>query len=129
MKQNFASHLTSAAFLFLGFGGGAFAANNAVLVPAPIEKVFVPLGFDDNDKVEVIVHGEFPSSCYKMGPAGATVDAVGKKIVINAQAYYYPGAVCISMMVPFIKSVELPGLMAPGVYEVSLPIRLSLNVV
>ena len=30
-------------------------ADNPVLVPAPVDKVFVPAGFDDNDKVEVIV--------------------------------------------------------------------------
>lgn len=93
-------------------------ANNAVLVDAPVEKIFVPQGFDDNDKVEVIVHGHFTSSCYKMGPVNATVNKETKVVSVRAEAYYYPGAVCMQMMVPFIKSVELTSSLPAGTYKV-----------
>ena len=96
---------------------------NGVLVPAPVDKVFVPTGFDDNDKIEVVVHGKFVSSCYKMGPATASFDAATKKIVINAEAYYYAGATCQQMTVPFIKTVEVRGAIASGNYKIEVAKR------
>lgn len=114
-----------ASFALLGFSGfGSYAfAESAVLVQAPIDKVFVPQGFDDNDKVELIIHGQFPNSCYKMGPVDSTVDAANKKITISAEAYYYPGAVCTQMTVSFIKSVELKGALAAGSYKIEIAKR------
>ena len=102
----------------LGMSGAALASS--VLVQAPIEKVFVPVGFDDNDKVEVIVHGHFTSSCYKMGPVDSQIDTVNRKVLITAEAYYYPGAACVQMIVPFIKSVELKGSVADGTYQIEV---------
>ena len=116
------SLVVCATFLSLGLAQAASAAG-PTLVQAPIEKVFVPQGFDDNDKVEVIVHGHFTNSCYKMGPVDATVDNAAKKIVITAAAYYYPGAVCAQMMIPFIKSVEFKGILAAGKYTISVANR------
>lgn len=101
---------------------GAFASalktSNAVIVPAPVEKVFVPNGFDDNDKVELVVHGHFVSSCYKMGPVSAVVDTSTHSILVTAEAYYYPGAFCVQMLIPYVKSVELNGPMPVGKYQV-----------
>ena len=95
-------------------------ADNPVLVQAPVDKVFVPTGFDDNDKVEVIVHGHFNSSCYKMGPVSATVDETNKKVTLSAQAFYYAGATCIQMISPFIKSVELDRHLTSGNYTIAV---------
>jgi hypothetical protein len=98
-------------------------AESPVLVQAPVEKVFVPAGFDDNDKVEVIVHGHFNSSCYKMGPVSASVDETNKKVTLNAQAFYYPGATCIQMVTPFIKSIELDRHLTSGSYTIAVADR------
>jgi len=98
-------------------------ADNPVLVPAPVDKVFVPAGFDDNDKVEVIVHGNFNSSCYKMGPVSGSIDEVNKKINITAQAFYYAGATCIQMITPFIKSIEMDRHMVSGNYTITVADR------
>lgn len=114
------SVFVSAAFIAsLGSAAKAFA-NNSILVQAPVEKVFVPQGFDDNDKVEVVVHGHFPNTCYKMGPVSGTVDATRKKVTITASAYYYKGATCAQMMIPFIKSVELRGTVPVGNYKIEV---------
>ncbi len=102
---------------------GLALAENPVLVQAPVEKVFVPAGFDDNDKVEVIVHGHFNSSCYKMGPVSATVNETSKKVTLNAQAFYYAGATCIQMVTPFIKSVELDRHLTSGSYTIEVANR------
>jgi|688.fasta_scaffold46080_1 hypothetical protein len=108
----------------LGFSGQVLAdANNPILVTAPVEKVFVPTGFDDNDKVEVIVHGHFNSSCYKMGPVSATVDEQTKKVTVSAQAFYYAGTACIQMITPFIKSVELDRHLSSGTYKITVADR------
>jgi hypothetical protein len=48
------------------------------------------------------------------------VDTNTQKVTVSAEAYFYPGAVCIQMMVPFIKSVELPGQLAAGSYKVDV---------
>lgn len=103
-----------------GVVSGTGFADSPKLVQAPVEKVFVPQGFDDNDKVEVVVHGHFTSSCYKMGPVNSTVDKANKKILVHAQAYYYPQAVCTQMVVPFIKSVELNEHLPSGNYKVEV---------
>jgi hypothetical protein len=102
---------------------GVAMADSPVLVTAPVQKVFVPSGFDDNDKVEVIVHGHFNSSCYKMGPVSASVDEVNKKVNIKAEAFYYSGAVCVQMITPFIKSVELDRHLAYGSYTITVTDR------
>ena len=69
---------------FLTSSGLANDGQEPALVGAPVEKVFVPLGFDDNDNVEVVVHGHFQSTCFKVGPSTATVDAAAKTVTINA---------------------------------------------
>jgi hypothetical protein len=106
----------------VGFANVAFA-ENPILVTAPIEKVYVPSGFDDNDKIEVIVHGHFNSSCYKMGPVSATVDEASKKVTLSAQAFYYAGNTCIQMMTPFIKAIELNHNLAAGDYKIAVADR------
>jgi hypothetical protein len=95
-------------------------ADTSALVTAPVDRIFVPSGFDDNDKVEVIIHGEFSSSCYKMGPVSATVDDATKKISISAQAYFYRGVSCIQLLTPFIKSVEIDRHLLSGDYTISV---------
>lgn len=95
-------------------------ADASALITAPVDRVFVPNGFDDNDKVEIIVHGEFTSSCYKMGPVSAVIDEATKKINITAQAYYYHGGTCIQLITPFIKSVEIDRHLADGSYSIAI---------
>ncbi len=117
------SLVTGVSSVFMAVVCSAAFAEGPILVQAPIDRVFVPMGFDDNDKVEVILSGKFPSSCYKVGPAEAFVNPLSKKIEIRAEAFYYPGAVCMQMLTPFIKSVELKGQLTAGNYDVSVQAR------
>ncbi len=89
------------------------------LVPSPVDKVFTPLGFDDNDDVEIILHGDFPSDCYKVGPAHATVDEENRKITVEATAWYYAEGDCVPMTVPFIQPVRM-GMISQGDYEITV---------
>jgi len=97
----------------------AQSARNPVLIPASVDKVFVPLGFDDNDNAEVIIHGRFPNTCYKTGPASATVDYAQKKILIKASSYLYSGVMCGQVMVPYIQSIKF-GIVNVGDYSIEV---------
>jgi hypothetical protein len=103
----------------LTVGAKAMASENPVLVTAPVSKVFVPLGFDDNDDVEVVVHGHFPNTCYKTGPAKATVNEEAKTVTIQVQAFFYQQGICAQLMVPFTQPVKI-GPMTAGNYQVSV---------
>lgn len=103
-----------------GLMATSLMAASPVLVKAPVEKIFVPLGFDTNDNVEIFYHGHFPNSCYKVGPAKAAVDEKNKTISVEASAYYYPGTMCAQMLVPFNGSVKM-GIMPEGDYSVVVP--------
>jgi hypothetical protein len=97
--------------------------DDPVLMPivtvAPVKTIFVPVGFDDNDTVEVIVHGHFDDSCNKMGTAIGLVDGETNTIEITARGLRYQGNECIPMQVPFLQSVKL-GQLAAGTYTVRM---------
>ena len=103
----------------------ALAETQPVLVRSPVEKIYVPLGFDDNDNVEVILHGRFPNSCYKVGPTTVRIDYQSQTIFIDAEAYLYSDGVCAQMLVPFTETVSL-GLIKEGIYQIVVEEGLSL---
>lgn len=98
------------------FGAGVRAADDTTpeLVPMPLTKAYVPIGFDDNDHVQVVVTGQFPDTCYKLGPVTAQKTATG--IEVLQQAYRHNGG-CLDMMVPFSQVVDLD-LVKAGDYEI-----------
>lgn len=109
----------SACLVGLAFGATAsFAAPKEI--DSPIEKVFVPDGFDNNDNVEVVLYGHFPTSCYKVGNTTARVE--GKTIFIHSTSYEYqrdPSSplACADIVVPFKQVVKL-GVVPTGTFTV-----------
>ncbi len=95
-------------------------------VASPIEKIFIPEGFDDNDNIEVVLHGNFPNTCYTVGRASATVDNENHEIVVKATAYKYPGKLCLQSITPFIQTVTL-GLLNEGNYTVRMADKQNLQ--
>ena len=79
------------------------------------DKVFIPDGFDNNDHVEIVLHGAFRNSCYRAGPAVAKV--VKDQIIIKNMAYLEQGTVCTDMMVPWTTTVSV-GVLSTGKYQV-----------
>lgn len=100
------------------FGLSAFAEGEQ-LVAAPTQKVFIPVGFDNNDNVEVILSGNFENSCYKTGPAQVKVDAQSKTITLFPQAYFYPRGFCSDVLVSYTQVVSL-GTLPEGDYTVRI---------
>lgn len=78
-----------------------------------IQRSFVPVGFDDNDRAQVVVTGEFSSTCYKVAPA--TFEVRDGFIDIEQHAYVY-GGICLYIMVPYSQVVDL-GILPEGDYQ------------
>lgn len=110
--------LVSGAIVGVTFADSVFSPD---LVIAPVEKVYAPLGFDDNDNVELVLHGHFFNSCLKVGPASAKVNQTNKTITVSAQSWSYYHQLCEAeeMYTPFTQTVQL-GLLTPGSYTVKV---------
>ncbi|MFW7379147.1 MAG: hypothetical protein ACOH5I_10100 [Oligoflexus sp.] len=94
-------------------------ASDLVKVQSPIEKIYVPRGFTAADQAEVILQGEFPSSCYSTGPATYQVDVQRQEIRVAASSLYDRQSFCLQVMTPFIQPVPLEKVPA-GSYDVVL---------
>lgn len=88
---------------------------------APIEKLFIASGFDDNDNVEISVYGNFSDTCYRVGPTGYNVDLANHKIQIWAKAYDYSSRelACLDVLTPFLLKVSI-GVLPEGEYSVEI---------
>lgn len=92
-------------------------AGTPELMPAPVEKVFAPAGFDSNDNVEIVVTGHLPNLCHKSPQASATVEGMTVKVEIKALYYSEENPFCPEMVVPFVQKVSL-GVMPEGDYRI-----------
>ena len=105
------------AFSLASFFSPLIALADVIEVPSPVEKVFVPNGFDDNDNVEVILHGYYRNSCYKVGKISSKIDTQKHLINVTATSYKVRGVACLYMMVPFMQTHKF-GLLDSGKYTV-----------
>src|SRR4051812_16291397 len=111
------SVLFAAAFSLINSTGVANAATAPQLVPIEIQSAYLPAGFDSNDKVQVVVDGWFPNSCYKVGPYKLTVDPSNHRVMVQQFAYKYSG-ICLEVMTPFYQVIDV-GLLNSSVYNVT----------
>lgn len=82
--------------------------------------VFVPVGFDDNDNSQIVIRGEFPNTCYKVGPTKIeATDHEKKEIRVSNSAYVYNQEECslLPVTVPYEKTVDL-GLLLAEEYKI-----------
>jgi hypothetical protein len=100
-------------------GASLFAAPREII--APVEKIFIASGFDDNDSLEVSIYGNFSDVCYRVGPTGFSVDQANYKIQIWAKAYDYSSRefFCHDVLTPFLLTVRL-GVLPKGTYTVEM---------
>jgi hypothetical protein len=102
---------------------------------APIERVEVlidaalspTVGFDDNDNVEVVLHGNLPNACYVLAETTMETDVNKKIIRLRQYAQKKTDGICaeggnlpdfLKMAVPYTTEVSL-GQMKVGDYEFS----------
>lgn len=86
-------------------------------MPAPINAMYVPSGFDSNDITEVIVTGFLKNSCQQIGQGRAMVDHKEKVIAVYVPSFEVKRDICIEMKVPFVKSVKI-GHLQPMTYSI-----------
>jgi hypothetical protein len=88
-----------------------------IIVEAPIEHLFVPNGFDNNDNVEVVVTGNFPNSCYSRNKVETIVKGEVIELTVTALKQEKPGVNCKSVEIPFQENVTIGNLQA-GDYKI-----------
>jgi hypothetical protein len=93
-------------------------ATEPKVIISPVEHLFVPKGFDNNDNIEVVVTGKFPNPCYIRNKV--EVEVMGEKVFIRVTALKKDDGkaeLCEKMSVPFKEAVTL-GNFQGGNYEV-----------
>lgn len=102
--------------LFIATSSVLVHADTPQLVDVPIDRGYIPVGFDDNDRSELTITGVFSNTCYKVGSYQARVDESLSTITIQQSAYYYSG-VCLQIKVPYSQRIDL-GILKEGSYTV-----------
>ncbi|NBO38639.1 hypothetical protein EBU99_08660 [bacterium] len=97
----------------------AAEAPTVTRAPAPVEHVFVPQGFDDNDNAEIIIQGRFPNACMKTGPVEKSIDTQKRTIRLRPQVYVYRGEPCAQVIIPFTQRVTF-GTLKEGTWRIEV---------
>lgn len=106
-----------AALISTGLTFSAYAIMPDV-VEAPIDHVFVPHGFDNNDHVEIIVTGKFPNPCYTRNKYEVQVKEDSIKIDITSLSMDDPAYTkCEPLKIPFTEVVNI-GSLQGGNYQI-----------
>lgn len=92
------------------------AQAGPIVVNAPIDHVFIPAGFDNNDNVEVVVTGHFPNACYARNKVEVKVEEEVIDIRITALSLVHPLETCSQIIVPFKEVITIGNLQA-GKYK------------
>ncbi|MCB0419004.1 MAG: hypothetical protein KDD39_15265, partial [Bdellovibrionales bacterium] len=87
-------------------------------VSVPVNEVFVPVGFDDNDRVEVVLDGYLPDTCHKLADVKVTIDENSHTMTLDQKAKRVLGA-CADVTVPFSNVLSL-GALEAGTYKIKL---------
>jgi hypothetical protein len=99
--------------LALSFG----AVAQIKKVWAPVDHLYVPKGFDNNDSVEVVVSGFFPTPCYSHNKVEVDTKKNIVKIRMTALLSDDHFKWCPEMVVPYFETVSVGNLKA-GEYKV-----------
>lgn len=95
----------------------AAIAQRPTVIDAPVDHVFVPAGFDNNDNVEVVVTGYFPNPCYNRNDVTVKVVDDLIKISVTASVKEDKGSLCAAMIVPFKEDISVGNLQG-GDYKI-----------
>lgn len=103
-------------FILLSLNAVAWSAPS--IGPAPVSHLYVPVGFDNNDSVEVVVTGEFPNPCYRRNTVKVSVRQERISILVTA-IQPTEKRFCPNMVVPFKEVISLGNLQG-GEYLVTV---------
>lgn len=99
----------------------SIAAANAAPIPvtSPVDHLFVPKGFDNNDNVEVLVSGTFPNPCYSRNKVEVDVKDGKIDVTVTALLNKSKEKNCEAMEIPYMENVTIGNLQA-GDYQISV---------
>lgn len=87
------------------------------LIRAPIRKIYIPAGFDDNDLVQIFVEGQFPNNCYQDLPAQFYIDHENQRIYFDVLAYKYDGDCSETSKTAWMQPINLK-VLKKGTYKI-----------
>lgn len=93
-------------------------AANSRIVTAPVDQLFIPSGFDNNDNIEVVVTGKFPNPCFIKNQV--EVNVKGSKVLVKVTALQREVGIpasCPPIPVPFKEEITIGNLQG-GKYQV-----------
>lgn len=85
-------------------------------VMTQFSRLYIPEGFDDNDNIQILGAGMYPTTCYRNAETTVSVDEAQKRIQLNPTALYYSG-ICLQVLLPFERVLDL-GLLKAGTYSI-----------
>ena len=84
----------------------------------PATHLFVPVGYDDNDQVDVVIEGYLPDTCHKLGWVEVAKDTALKTVDLRVMVWKI-GEECLNIQVPFTHTARL-GRFPEGSYDVRM---------
>jgi len=60
-------------------------------IPLPVDRTFIPRGYDTNDGVQLVVEGSFKNLCYQLGATRSGVDKTNHTIYVKLMADEFSG--------------------------------------
>ncbi len=95
-------------------GAGSLRADT---VPVGMDNLFVPVGFDDNDEVEIVADGHLPNACHRLTDSFVNVDVEKREITVQPKARRFDGICHDDFKVPYQKVIAL-GQLAAGKWTI-----------
>lgn len=100
-------------------------AQVPTIVEAPVDHAFVPVGFDNNDNIEVVITGKFPNPCYTRNKVEVKVKDDQIDVTISSLHKPNPAmTLCEPLKVPFTEVVTIGNLQA-GDYIINVNNKLK----
>ena len=95
-----------------------------IVIDAPVDHLFVPNGFDNNDNVEVMVTGNFPTTCFSRNKVEVTVKDEVINVKVTSLDSSKDNTKCEKIEIPFMENVTIGNLQA-GDYKVVVNNKLT----
>lgn len=92
-------------------------AQSPLVVDAPVDQLFIPEGFDNNDNVEIVVTGKFPNVCFSRNKVEVDVKGDTIKIDVTSLSKETNFRKCDEIKVPFHENITIGSLQA-GEYKI-----------
>jgi hypothetical protein len=93
------------------------AYASGTLVKVQSDAVFAANGFDDNDRVTIVLDGYLKDNCHKLANAEVKFDQATGTFLVTQYAMKYEG-LCLPFTVPFFNEVDL-GILPEGDFVIA----------